>query len=114
VDEGIQEWRYRHVKAVERIIGARLGTGGSSGVDYLRSTLFRPFLPDLWRSASPLKTDCQQGWREMARHVTALRFNGLLSASFGQKSNVGDDGCLAQFGPTGQDRVIASEVATTS
>ena len=45
VDEGIQEWRYRHVKAVERITGARLGTGGSSGVDYLRSTLFRPFFP---------------------------------------------------------------------
>jgi tryptophan 2,3-dioxygenase len=52
VDEGIQEWRYRHVKAVERIIGAKLGTGGSSGVDYLRSTLFRPFFPDLWEIRS--------------------------------------------------------------
>jgi tryptophan 2,3-dioxygenase len=52
VDEGIQEWRYRHVKAVERIIGAKLGTGGSSGVDYLRSTLFRPFFPDLWEVRS--------------------------------------------------------------
>jgi tryptophan 2,3-dioxygenase len=52
VDEGIQEWRYRHVEAVERIIGARLGTGGSSGVDYLRSTLFRPFFPDLWEIRS--------------------------------------------------------------
>ncbi len=52
VDEGIQEWRYRHVKAVERIIGAKLGTGGSSGVDYLRSTLFQPFFPDLWEIRS--------------------------------------------------------------
>ncbi len=52
VDEGIQEWRYRHVKAVERIIGARLGTGGSSGVDYLRRTLFHPFFPDLWEVRS--------------------------------------------------------------
>jgi tryptophan 2,3-dioxygenase len=52
VDEGIQEWRYRHVKAVERIIGTKLGTGGSSGVDYLRSTLFRPFFPDLWQIRS--------------------------------------------------------------
>jgi tryptophan 2,3-dioxygenase len=52
VDEGIQEWRYRHVKAVERIIGAKLGTGGSSGVDYLRSTLFAPFFPDLWEIRS--------------------------------------------------------------
>jgi tryptophan 2,3-dioxygenase len=48
IDEGIQEWRYRHVKMVERIIGARPGTGGSSGADYLRSTLFRPAFPDLW------------------------------------------------------------------
>ncbi|HEX7353229.1 MAG TPA: tryptophan 2,3-dioxygenase family protein [Mycobacteriales bacterium] len=48
IDEGVQEWRYRHVQMVERIIGARLGTGGSTGVDYLRSTCFRPAFPDLW------------------------------------------------------------------
>jgi tryptophan 2,3-dioxygenase len=48
IDEGIQEWRYRHVKMVERIIGAVRGTGGSAGADYLRSTLFRPAFPDLW------------------------------------------------------------------
>jgi tryptophan 2,3-dioxygenase len=48
IDEGVQEWRYRHVKMVERIIGARIGTGGSAGADYLRATLFRPSFPDLW------------------------------------------------------------------
>jgi tryptophan 2,3-dioxygenase len=48
LDEGVQEWRYRHVKMVERTIGTKQGTGGSSGVDYLRSTLFRPLFPDLW------------------------------------------------------------------
>ena len=48
IDEGVQEWRYRHVKMVERIIGARPGTGGSAGAEYLRSTLFRPAFPDLW------------------------------------------------------------------
>jgi tryptophan 2,3-dioxygenase len=48
IDEGIQEWRYRHVKMVERIIGAKVGTGGSAGAEYLRSTLFRPAFPDLW------------------------------------------------------------------
>jgi len=48
VDEGLQEWRYRHVKMVERTIGARHGTGGSSGRDYLASTLFRPVFPELW------------------------------------------------------------------
>jgi tryptophan 2,3-dioxygenase len=48
IDEGVQEWRYRHVKMVERIIGLKMGTGGSTGADYLRGTLFRPFFPDLW------------------------------------------------------------------
>jgi tryptophan 2,3-dioxygenase len=33
---------------VERIIGAKLGTGGSTGADYLRGTLFRPAFPELW------------------------------------------------------------------
>lgn len=48
IDEGLQEWRYRHVKMVERTIGHKIGTGGSSGADYLISTLFRPVFPDLW------------------------------------------------------------------
>ena len=48
LDEGIQEWRYRHVKMVERTIGARMGTGGSSGAQYLRNTLFTPLFADLW------------------------------------------------------------------
>ena len=48
LDEGFQEWRYRHVKMVERTIGAKPGTGGSSGVGYLASTLFRPVFADLW------------------------------------------------------------------
>ena len=48
LDEGVQEWRYRHVKMVERTIGTKRGTGGSSGVEYLRGTLFRPAFPDLW------------------------------------------------------------------
>jgi tryptophan 2,3-dioxygenase len=48
VDEGVQEWRYRHVKMVERTIGSRPGTGGSSGAPYLRTTLSTPVFPDLW------------------------------------------------------------------
>src|SRR5689334_17292097 len=48
LDEGIQEWRYRHVKMVERTIGARTGTGGSSGAAYLKETVGRPLFPDLW------------------------------------------------------------------
>ena len=48
LDEGFQEWRYRHVKMVERTIGAKMGSGGSLGVAYLSSTLFRPAFADLW------------------------------------------------------------------
>jgi tryptophan 2,3-dioxygenase len=48
LDEGLQEWRYRHVKMVERTIGTKKGTGGSAGAEYLRTTLFRPLFPDLW------------------------------------------------------------------
>ncbi|CAN2245516.1 tryptophan 2,3-dioxygenase [Candidatus Planktophila dulcis] len=52
IDEGIQEWRYRHVKMVERTIGHKMGTGGSSGVEYLASTLFNPVFKDLWEIRS--------------------------------------------------------------
>jgi tryptophan 2,3-dioxygenase len=48
LDEGIQEWRYRHVKMVQRTIGTRPGTGGSAGAQYLQSTVGRPAFPDLW------------------------------------------------------------------
>jgi tryptophan 2,3-dioxygenase len=47
LDEGVQEWRYRHVKMVQRTIGMKPGTGGSSGAAYLQATL-RPAFPDLW------------------------------------------------------------------
>ena len=48
LDEGLQEWRYRHVKMVERTIGMKMGTGGSMGAAYLVTTLFNPVFPDLW------------------------------------------------------------------
>ncbi|MBW7905363.1 MAG: tryptophan 2,3-dioxygenase [Phycisphaerae bacterium] len=47
-DEGQQEWRYRHVKLVERTIGNKKGTGGSPGVEFLKRSLFIPAFPDLW------------------------------------------------------------------
>jgi tryptophan 2,3-dioxygenase len=54
LDEGVQEWRYRHVKMVERTIGMRRGTGGSTGAEYLRTTLTRQAFPDLWEIRSEL------------------------------------------------------------
>jgi tryptophan 2,3-dioxygenase len=47
-DEGLQEWRYRHIKLVERTIGAKHGTGGSPGVPFLKESLWKPIFPDLW------------------------------------------------------------------
>ena len=47
-DEGFQEWRYRHIKLVERTIGSKRGTGGSLGVEFLKRSLFHPIFPDLW------------------------------------------------------------------
>ena len=54
LDEGMQEWRYRHVKMVERTIGVKPGTGGSSGAQYLKSTLAKPAFPDLWEIRAAL------------------------------------------------------------
>ncbi len=48
LDEGMQEWRYRHVKMVQRTIGSRAGTGGTSGAAYLQASLNQPIFPDLW------------------------------------------------------------------
>ena len=48
LDEGLQEWRYRHVKIAERTIGNKRGTGGSLGVEFLKQALFRPVFHDLW------------------------------------------------------------------
>ena len=48
LDEGLQEWRYRHVVMVRRTIGTKPGTGGSDGASYLATTLFKPAFPDLW------------------------------------------------------------------
>ena len=48
LDEGLMEWRYRHVKMVQRTIGSKPGTGGSAGAAYLMTTLNQPLFPDLW------------------------------------------------------------------
>ena len=53
-DEAIGHWRHRHVLAVERQIGLKPGTGGSTGAAYLRSTLTRRFFPALWEARTRL------------------------------------------------------------
>ena len=53
-DEAFAHWRARHVLMVERQIGGKTGTGGSSGAEYLRSTLGKRFYPELWDVRSQL------------------------------------------------------------
>jgi aminocarboxymuconate-semialdehyde decarboxylase len=53
-DELIVSWRLRHIQLVERIIGFRMGTGGSTGASYLKLTLDKKFFPELWEARTLL------------------------------------------------------------
>jgi len=48
IEDSFQQWRFRHMKTVERIIGMKKGTGGSSGVSYLKRVIDHYFFPELW------------------------------------------------------------------
>jgi tryptophan 2,3-dioxygenase len=48
LEDSFQQWRFRHVTTVERIIGGKRGTGGTAGVSYLRKALDIRFFPELW------------------------------------------------------------------
>jgi len=54
MDEVFSLWRLRHIKMVERMIGAKTGTGGSEGAAYLKKTVDRQFFPELWELRSHL------------------------------------------------------------
>ncbi|SER26261.1 tryptophan 2,3-dioxygenase [Piscibacillus halophilus] len=54
IEDWMQQWRFRHMKTVERIIGHKVGTGGSSGVGYLKKVLDHYFFPELWNVRTKL------------------------------------------------------------
>jgi tryptophan 2,3-dioxygenase len=54
-DELVMGWRLRHIQMVERTIGMKIGTGGSAGYSYLRSTLDKKFFPELWEARTMLR-----------------------------------------------------------
>lgn len=54
IEDWLQQWRFRHMKTVERIIGHKTGTGGSSGVTYLKKVLDHRFFPELWNIRTKL------------------------------------------------------------
>jgi tryptophan 2,3-dioxygenase len=56
-DQNLLLWRFHHVRVVERLIGTKMGTGGSSGVEYLSSTLARRAYPMLWEARGRLSDE---------------------------------------------------------
>ena len=60
-DEFFSLWRYHHVKMVERMLGAKKGTGGSEGVGYLKTTLDKKFFPELWEARTHLDSRHGEG-----------------------------------------------------
>jgi tryptophan 2,3-dioxygenase len=53
-DEALGLWRFRHVQMVERQLGSKSGTGGSTGASYLRTTIDKKLFPELWALRSEL------------------------------------------------------------
>jgi len=60
-DVQVQLWRYHHVRMVERMIGSKIGTGGSEGVPYLDRTLGKRGFPDLWAVRTRLESPGRGG-----------------------------------------------------
>lgn len=61
VDEKLEIWRYRHVAMVKRMIGTRIGTGGSTGAKYLATTLSKRAFPEIWELRNHLGTGTKGG-----------------------------------------------------
>lgn len=62
LEDNFQFWRFRHLKTVERIIGAKRGTGGSSGVPFLRRALDLTFFPELYAVRSRIQDVTPEGY----------------------------------------------------
>jgi tryptophan 2,3-dioxygenase len=54
LEDAFRQWRFRHATTVERIIGLKRGTGGTSGVAYLRRMLDGVLFPELWHARTAL------------------------------------------------------------
>jgi tryptophan 2,3-dioxygenase len=56
-DELVSQWRFHHIKMVERTVGGKMGTGGSEGVGYLATTLTKRFYPEFWEARTRLEIE---------------------------------------------------------
>lgn len=66
-DEYFSLWRSHHIKMVERMVGAKRGTGGSEGIGYLKTTLDKKFFPELWEARTYLDIRHGEGGCPFAR-----------------------------------------------
>ncbi|MCU1268651.1 MAG: Tryptophan 2,3-dioxygenase [Acidobacteria bacterium] len=69
-DEYFSLWRSHHIKMVERMVGAKRGTGGSEGIGYLRTTLDKKFFPELWEARTYLDLNHGEGGCPFAGNST--------------------------------------------
>ena len=60
-DEYFSLWRSHHIKMVERMVGAKRGTGGSEGIGYLKTTIDKKFFPELWEARTYLDINHGEG-----------------------------------------------------
>ena len=67
-DEYFALWRSHHIKMVERMVGAKRGTGGSEGIGYLKTTLDKKFFPELWEARTYLDVKHGREGCPFARH----------------------------------------------
>ncbi len=67
-DEYFSLWRSHHIKMVERMVGAKRGTGGSEGIGYLKTTLDKKFFPELWEARTYLDIEHGRGSCPFASH----------------------------------------------
>lgn len=79
-DEQLALWREHHVRVVARVIGWRMGTGGSSGVDYLKSTTTKSAFPELWAARTRLVRSDTSGGLSLRRAEEAASPSGAKPA----------------------------------
>ena len=97
VEDWFQQWRFRHMTTVRRIIGQKRGTGGSSGVAYLKTALERTFFPELW--------GVRTGALGIAVSTYALQFAQGTPRRYEDTQRA----CFPTFGPTCGRSVPASD-----
>jgi tryptophan 2,3-dioxygenase len=103
VEDNFQLWRFRHMKTVERIIGSKRGSGGSSGVPFLRRALDLTFFPELYAVRSEIQdveggtaaeaaaTDGQREGAEAAHEQVASRADEQIDEQLDVRVGEGDE-----------------------